>query len=255
MKGLRLAVSKEYYTTTWKMIHDLSGKDKKSSVKVIKRSKERAPHQWVTKTYSLNGGNTPVSYPTTAMVNLQRICRLLLLIETDPPTREETLLLCQMKNNKAAGVDSAIKAEVLQNGGDAMADIVHDFCTEGLSTPIPPSQWTTSIIVPLPKKGDLSLMPSYRGISLLSITAKVYNKILLKRIQNHVDPILWSNQQDFALEEAVRSRFTSYQPPLTVTFIDFKKAFDSINRKTMFAVSRHYGMPEPMVNASCVVVV
>ena len=43
--------------------------------------------------------------------------------------------------------------------------------------------------------------------------------------------------------------FQDYQLPLTVTFIDFKKAFDSINRKVMFAVSRHYGIPEPLVNA------
>ena len=32
-------------------------------------------------------------------------------------------------------------------------------------------------------------------------------------------------------------------------FIDFKKAFDSINRVMMFAISRHYGIPEKIVNA------
>ena len=42
--------------------------------------------------------------------------------------------------------------------------------------------------------------------------------------------------------------FQDYQLLLTVTFIDFKKAFDSINRKVMFAVLRHYGIPEPLVN-------
>ena len=30
---------------------------------------------------------------------------------------------------------------------------------------------------------------------------------------------------------------------------DFMKDFDSINRKVMFAVLRHYGIPEPLVNA------
>ena len=32
-------------------------------------------------------------------------------------------------------------------------------------------------------------------------------------------------------------------------FIDFKKALDSLNRKVMFAVLRHYGIPEAVVNA------
>ena len=31
------------------------------------------------------------------------------------------------------------------------------------------------------------------------------------------------------------------------TFIDFKKAFDSINRDMMFAILRHYGIPEKIV--------
>ena len=43
--------------------------------------------------------------------------------------------------------------------------------------------------------------------------------------------------------------FQDYQLPLTVTFIDFKKAFDSIDRRVMFAVLRHYGIPEAVVNA------
>lgn len=43
--------------------------------------------------------------------------------------------------------------------------------------------------------------------------------------------------------------FQDYQLPLAVTFIDFKKAFDSINRKVMFSVLRHYGIPEAVVNA------
>ncbi|KAI8483125.1 hypothetical protein Bbelb_391440 [Branchiostoma belcheri] len=48
-------------------------------------------------------------------------------------------------------------------------------------------QWTTNIIIPLPEKGNLFLMTNYRGISLLSIAAKVYNKILLNRIRSSVN--------------------------------------------------------------------
>ena len=34
-----------------------------------------------------------------------------------------------------------------------------------------------------------------------------------------------------------------------MTFTDFKKTFDSIERKTMFNILRHYGIPMKMVNA------
>ena len=37
--------------------------------------------------------------------------------------------------------------------------------------------------------------------------------------------------------------------PLFITFIDFKKAFDSIDRDMMFAILRHYGILEKIVSA------
>ena len=43
--------------------------------------------------------------------------------------------------------------------------------------------------------------------------------------------------------------FREHQLPLIATFVDFKKAFDSINRSVMFSVLRHYGIPETLVNA------
>ena len=164
-----------------------------------------------------------------------------------------------MKSNKAAGLDCAITAEALQGGGEAIANVIHHFCSEVYTNLSPPSQWTTSVIVPLPKKGDLSLMTNYRGISLLSIAAKVYNKILLNRIRDEVDLILRKNQAGFRpgrscaqqihILRRIMEGFSDYQLPLVVTFIDFKKAFDSINRKVMFSVLRHYGIPEAVVNA------
>ena len=190
MEDLRLADSKGDYTTTWKIDHDLSGKDKKSSVKFNKRDGTQPTNdkdllsEWREYTSSLlnNSNGEPLSeLPPPAAHDLP--------IDTNSPRRYDILLASrQMKKNKAAGLDSAITAEALQNDGDAMADIVHDFCTY----PIQPI-WTTSIIVQLPTKGNLSLMTNYREISLPSITAKVFNKIPLNRIRDHVDPILRSN--------------------------------------------------------------
>ena len=37
--------------------------------------------------------------------------------------------------------------------------------------------------------------------------------------------------------------------PLFITFVDFKKAFDSIDRDMMFAILQHYGIPDKIVSA------
>ena len=140
-----------------------------------------------------------------------------------------------------------------------MLDIIHAFCTEVYTTLSPPDQWITNVIIPLPKKGDLSLMTNYRGISLMSIAAKVYNRILLDRIRPHVDPMLRNNQAGFRpgrscaqqihILRRIMEGFKEYQLPLIVTFVDFKKAFDSINRSMMFSILRHYGIPQTLVDA------
>ena len=52
-------------------------------------------------------------------------------------------------------------------------------------------------ILPFPKKGDLGLAKNYRGITLTSIAAKIYNALLRNRIEPKIDNILRKNQNGF----------------------------------------------------------
>ena len=261
MEDLKVAEDKGEYDTTWKIIHEISGKDTKPNPKVKKRdgsapsSEKELLDEWrLYFSALLNNDNGPSKseLPSPAIQDLP-ICQ-------DPPTLDETRKAIQgMRNNRAAGVDHVITSEALQSGGEVMLEVIHKFCVEVFTSLTPPEQWTTNIIVPLPKKGDLSCMNNYRGITLMSIAAKVYNKILLTRIRDHVEPKLRSNQAGFRpgrscaqqvhILRRIMEAFQSQQLPLTITFIDFKKAFDSINREVMFSVLRHYGIPDKLVKA------
>ncbi len=121
----------------------------------------------------------------------------------------------------------------------------------GRASEMAPEQFTTNLIVPLPKKGDLTLMNNYRGISLMSVAAKVLNKVLLYRIRDQIDAILRRNQAGFRkgrgcteqvhvlrriIEGAIDKNIDLY-----IVFVDFKKAFDSLERSTMFSILRRIG--------------
>ena len=181
LEDLRLADERGHYTTTWNIIHSLSGRNIKTNVKVKLRNgdppenEEHLLEEWKNYFSSLlnnDSGFTPSELPLPASNDLP-IC-------TDPPTREETAeAIAAMKTNTAAGLDCAITAEALQGGGDQMIDTIHTFCSEVYTNMSPPKQWVSNVIIPLPKKGDLSQMTNYRGITLMSIAAKVYNKFSL----------------------------------------------------------------------------
>ena len=47
--------------------------------------------------------------------------------------------------------------------------------------------WTNGCILPFTKKGDLSIITNYRGITLTEIAAKIYNLMLLNRIRPEID--------------------------------------------------------------------
>ena len=49
--------------------------------------------------------------------------------------------------------------------------------------------WSTINIVPVPKSGDLSKTDNYRGISLISVVSKTYNRLILNRIRPIIDPL------------------------------------------------------------------
>jgi len=59
------------------------------------------------------------------------------------------------------------------------------------------TEWKNGMIVPLPKKGDLSNCNNWRGITLLSVPGKVFACVLLGRIQKAVDTNLRQGQAIF----------------------------------------------------------
>ena len=92
----------------------------------------------------------------------------------------------------------------------------------------------------------------------MSIAAKVFNRVILNRIYDEISLHLRPFQAGFRRGKScteqihiIRRILEQYHQkniPTFMTFIDFKKAFYSINRDTIWKILRHYGEPEKIVN-------
>ena len=120
-------------------------------------------------------------------------------------------------------------------------------------------RWTKGCILPFPKKGDFGLAKNYRGITLTSIAAKIYNALLRNCIEPKIDNILRKNQNSLRRNRSTTSQILTIRRILegvraknlqaTLLFVDFTKAFDSIHRGKMEQILLAYGLPKETVAA------
>ena len=96
-----------------------------------------------------------------------------------------------LKLGKAAGPDN-IPPEVFKCCN--FDEISLQFGNRALMENDKPDLWSFMNIIPVPKSGDLSNTNNYRGISLICIVAKIYNRMILNRIRSVIDLKLRMNQ-------------------------------------------------------------
>ena len=178
-------------------------------------------------------------------------------ISCDPFTLDELQeVIKTIKSSKSPGLDN-IPPAVWKL--PALQEDLLGFCNDCLMEGEIPDAWKTASIIPVPKKGDLSKPGNYRGISLAPVAAKVFNKLLLNRIYPHIDPLLRPNQNGFRKGRSTLPQILAIRRIIqecrignrsaAIVFVDFSKAFDSINREALFHILGLYGIPDPLVKA------
>ena len=161
-----------------------------------------------------------------------------------------------LKNGKAAGVDN-IPAELIKNGGDEVVDLLTTICNKIWQTGEWPSTWTQSLIIIIPKKGNLQLCNNYRTISLISHASKVMLKVLLNRLKPQAEEIIAEEQAGFRSKRSTTEqifnlrvlceKFTQHQQDIFHVFIDFKKAFDRVWHDALWATMKRYNMGRKLI--------
>ena len=149
-----------------------------------------------------------------------------------------------MKKGTAPGLDT-ITTDFLRAGGHRLHVLLANHLTLYLQKETIPDQWRTSRTVILPKKGDRRDLRNYRPICLLSVLYKLFTKIILMRITKILDeaqPVEQAGfRQGFCCMDHIQtvSRVIEvcreYRMPLVLTFIDYEKAFDSVETNAILS--------------------
>ena len=91
------------------------------------------------------------------------------------------IAVASLKKGKSVGVDN-ISTELVQAGWETMTDVLTEICNRIWRTGEWPTPWSQSLIITLPKKGNLQLCQNYRTISLIRHSSKVMLKVILNRL-------------------------------------------------------------------------
>jgi hypothetical protein len=148
-----------------------------------------------------------------------------------------------LKNNKAAGRDDVL-VEQLKNLGP----IAHKWLLEMLNNCFMdnkiPTIWRQSKIIAILKPGKNSAIPkSYRPISLLCHTYKLYERLILNRIAPTIEQYLIDEQAGFRPGKSCTGQLLNltqhiedgYQKGMITgtAFVDLSAAYDTVNHRLL----------------------
>jgi hypothetical protein len=114
-----------------------------------------------------------------------------------PNIEEIEIIIKLLKNNKSPGKDN-INPELLKIAGKEILINIHHIIANIWNSEQVEQEWSPSVICPIFKKGDLTKVSNYRGISLLDTAYKVLSLAILRRIEAIAIDIVGKYQCSFS---------------------------------------------------------
>ena len=173
---------------------------------------------------------------------------------------EVSRAIFKCKPNKSCGPDNLLNEVLKYTHDDTLIFIVNTFNIL-FENKIFPLEWAHANIIPIYKKGDVNLCDNYRPIWLTSLFSKLYTNILNTRINEFttLNNVIPEEQAGFRSNySTIDHIFTLYamislqfykNKKLYVCFVDYRKAFDSVQREALFKILEARGFDGNFLSA------
>ena len=151
--------------------------------------------------------------------------------------------IADLKLGKASGLDT-LSAEHFRYASNRISVLLSLCFSAMLIHSHVPKAFSDTVLVPMikNKNGDITDIDNYRPIAITSVASKVFEKIILSRIQDS----LYTNDNQFSYKakhstemciftlKSIVDYYISSSSPVYLCYIDASKAFDRINFWNLF---------------------